>query len=239
MTSGNVSQRFSWKLPVLGTSWDQIFVGVRTVIFKPLPPQDAPRSMVLCLVSASMLQRLLDTQRWMRILTGRFSEGLFKQNLLLEDVFIVWCLTWHWRNFGETWKWYSSMAGVCCVVPIKYIRLYDGIYRYIWLFHLIKIICTIYVRILFTSIWYCWWFQKSSVHQLRLVVYPVILQGLGSIPGGWGWDFFHQLYLTGLYTSRLCPFLPPLGCFRPSEPRFMALPRSAWRATRARHWSCS
>ena len=34
--------------------------------------------------------------------------------------------------------------------------------------------------------------MEEILHQLRLVVYPIIcLQGV-YIPGGWEWDFFHQ-----------------------------------------------
>ena len=35
--------------------------------------------------------------------------------------------------------------------------------------------------------------QKPSIHQLRLVVYPMISRVL-YIPGGWPWDFFHGVH---------------------------------------------
>ena len=39
--------------------------------------------------------------------------------------------------------------------------------------------------------WYCWWFKKSGVYQLRLVVYPSYLQGFTTIQTVvWPWDFW-------------------------------------------------
>ena len=37
--------------------------------------------------------------------------------------------------------------------------------------------------------YYCWWL-KSGVHQLRLVVYPIIYKGFIHPNGGWEWDFW-------------------------------------------------
>ena len=65
--------------------------------------------------------------------------------------------------------------------------VYMDIIGYIWLFQLMKIIYT------YTSIWNDTVagseIQRSPVEVGSLSRY---LQGLGYIPGGWGWDFFHH-----------------------------------------------
>ena len=39
--------------------------------------------------------------------------------------------------------------------------------------------------------WYCWWFKKSGLYQLRLVVYPSYLQSFTTIQTVvWPWDFW-------------------------------------------------
>ena len=54
--------------------------------------------------------------------------------------------------------------------------------------------------------------QKSGVHQLRLVVYPIIYHGIFYIPGGWPWDFWTINSTCKSSTLKYIWILIHLGC---------------------------